>query len=128
MVVCDISVFLNTSIQLVLRFVAVLMNQVILQCIEVPFHRGVIVWISGFAHALGDSHTLAVFDELIGCVLTSLIAVQDQYPFDFRLCFYRFTDGSDCRICSHMPICDACNNASIVKIHNGAVIAFFSIF
>ena len=65
MVVCDISVFLNVSVQFVLRFVAVLIDQVVLQYIEVPFHRGVIVWIPGFAHALGDSHTFTVFDELL---------------------------------------------------------------
>lgn len=116
MVVCDINVFLNVSVQFVLRFVAVLIDQVVLQCIEVPFHRGVIVWIPDFAHALGDSHTFTVFDELLWYVLTSLIAVQNQYAFDFRLWFYRFTKGSNCQICSHIPICDACNNASIVKI------------
>jgi len=55
MVVGDIGEFFYYLVHLLLRPEFIQIGAFVLQSVEVPFHRCVVVWVSGLAHAL--SHT-----------------------------------------------------------------------
>ena len=55
MVIRGIGEFLHCLVHLLLRPEFIQIGAFVLQSVEVPFHRCVVVWVSGFAHAL--SHT-----------------------------------------------------------------------
>ena len=75
MVIRHVSIFLYRLVQFFFRFVAVLIDQLILKSIEVTFHWRIVIWISGFAHALRDFHPLAVLDKFPGGELASLVRI-----------------------------------------------------
>ncbi len=78
MVVGDISEFLHGLVQLILRPEFIEVGALVLQGIEVPLHWRIVVWISGFAHALGHMDGFAELYESLRCILAPLVAVQDQ--------------------------------------------------
>ena len=55
MVIRGIGEFLHCLVHLLLRPEFIQIGAFVLQSVEVPFHRRIVVWVSGFAHAL--SHT-----------------------------------------------------------------------
>ena len=63
MVIRDISEFFHCLIQRLLCLKLIQMNAFIFQCVEIPFHRGIVVWTSCFAHALAHMSGFAEFHE-----------------------------------------------------------------
>lgn len=52
MVVSDVSEFLHCAVQFFFRPEPMQVGAFILQGVEVSLHRRIVVWVSGFAHAL----------------------------------------------------------------------------
>ena len=52
MVVGNISEFLHGLVQLILRPEFIEVGALVLQGIEVPLHWRIVIWVSGFTHAL----------------------------------------------------------------------------
>lgn len=65
--------FFDCSIKFSFCMIVMLVDKVVLQCIEVSLRWCIIVRISGFAHALSDAKILTEFSEFFRSVLTSLI-------------------------------------------------------
>ena len=63
MVLRDISKFFHRLIQCLLRLEIVQIDAFIFQCVEMPFHRGVVVWTSYFTHALDHMDRFTEFYE-----------------------------------------------------------------
>ena len=61
MVVSGISEFLHGLVQLLLRPKFIEVGAFILQGIEIPLHRRIVIWVSGLAHALGYMDRFAEF-------------------------------------------------------------------
>ena len=84
-VIRHVSVFLYRLVQFLFRFVAVLIDQLILKSVEVTFHRCIVIWISSFAHTLRDFYPLAILNKFPGGELASLVTMQNQYSLDYGL-------------------------------------------
>ena len=63
MVVGGISEFFHGLVQLLLRAEFIEVGTLVLQGVEVPLHWRIIVWVSGFAHALGHMDRFAELYE-----------------------------------------------------------------
>ena len=63
MVVGGIGEFFHSLIQFLLRLKFVQIGAFILQNVEVSLHRRIVVWISGFAHALDHTGRFAELCE-----------------------------------------------------------------
>ena len=63
MVVDDIGEFLHCLVHLRLRPEFIQIGAFVLQSVEVPFHRCIVVWVSCFAHALGHASGFTEFHE-----------------------------------------------------------------
>ena len=75
------------------------------QRVEISLPRCVVIRISCFAHALRHVHGFAVFLKCFWCIPGSLIAVQDQPPFDCRLRIKRFQQCADCKVTGDVAVC-----------------------
>ena len=102
MIIMHIRKFFYRRIKFRFRAVIMLIDSFRFQCIEISLHWCIIIRISGFAHALGDSFLDTEFCELPGCVLASLIRCD-------------------------IPIRDTCNNTPVIQVYNGTVITLSSI-
>ena len=80
MVVSGISEFLHSLVQLLLRTEFIEVGALVLQGIEVPLHWRIVVWIPGFAHALGHMDGSAELYESLRCILAPLV-VRRMMPF-----------------------------------------------
>lgn len=69
MIIGNIGKFLHCLIQTFFCLEFIQIDAFILQCIEITFHRCIVIWISGFAHALCYMDRFAEFDECPGSVL-----------------------------------------------------------
>ena len=63
MVVRDISEFLHGLVQFLICSEFIELGAFVLQSVEVPFHRRIVVRVSGFAHALGHMDGFAELYE-----------------------------------------------------------------
>ena len=99
----------------------------ILQRIEITLHWSIVIRITGFAHALRDMNGFAKFNKCFGCKLRSMIAMQEQIPFYFRLRIQSFLQSSNSKITGNAAICNTGNHTSVVQIQDGAVVANFVI-
>ncbi len=69
MVVMDISEFLNCLVKLLFSLVFMQVGALVFQCVEIPFHRRIVIGTSGSAHALCHVYGLTEFREGLGGVL-----------------------------------------------------------
>ena len=99
MVVGGISEFLHSLVQLLLRTEFIEVGALVLQGIEVPLHWRIVVWIPGFAHALGHMDGSAELYESLRCILAPLVAVQNQAAVCRTLGFQCFLQRADCKSC-----------------------------
>ncbi len=84
MVICCIGEFLHHPAELFFCFECIQVGALILQCIKVALHWGVVIRISGLAHAPDHMGGLTEFRKGPGGVLTPLVTVQDQVFYDPR--------------------------------------------
>lgn len=61
MIILHIRKFFDCCVEFILCAIIMLIYKIIFQCIEISFHRGIIIWISGLAHALLDTKLLTKF-------------------------------------------------------------------
>ena len=78
MVVFYISEMLNRIVKILLVPIVMKTNLFILESVKISLHRSVIIRIPSFAHALRDAHAFTVICEGLGCILASLIRVQNK--------------------------------------------------
>ena len=78
MVIGNISKFLHSLVQFLFPSEFIELGTFVLQGVETLLHWRIVVWIFGFAHALGQMDGFAEIYENFRCILVSLIAVQDQ--------------------------------------------------
>ena len=81
MIICNICKFLYGLVQLLLRPKFVQIRAFVLQSIEIPLHRRIVLWISGSTHALDYMGGFAELYECFCCILAPLVAVQKQAVF-----------------------------------------------
>ena len=128
MVVSGISEFLHSLVQLLLRTEFIEVGALVLQGIEVPLHWRIVVWIPGFAHALGHMDGSAELCESLRCILAPLVAVQDQAAVCRTLGFQCFLQRADRKFAVDMAVRYAGHYAPVIKIYDGAVISYFPAF
>ncbi len=122
MVVGGISKFLHGLVQLLLRPEFIEGGAFVLQGVEVPFHWCIVVWIPGFAHALGHMGGFAELYENLRCILASLVAVQDQASLYQMLGIQRLLQGAHSKIAGNVPVCYAGHYAPVIEVYDGAVV------
>ena len=123
MVVMNVCKFLNCLIKLIFCLIFMQVDALILQCVEIPFHRRIVIWISGFAHALRHLYGFAEFCERPGCVLRALIRMQDQFSFDCRLGIQRLLQCPYRKITRDLPVCNTGYNTPVVEVDDAAVVS-----
>ena len=100
-----------------------LVDKIIFQCVEISFHRSIIVRISCFTHTLGDTKFFAEFRELFGSVLAALIRMyQKLTQINFQLRVDCFCQRPLSQVSCYVSLCYACNDTSIMKVYNRAII------
>ena len=128
MVVSGISEFLHSLVQLLLRTEFIEVGALVLQGIEVPLHWRIVVWIPGFAHALGHMDGSAELCESLRCILAPLVAVQDQAAVCRTLGFQCFLQRADRKFAVDMAVRYARHHAPVMEVYDGTVIAHIPIF
>ncbi len=128
MVVGNISEFLHGLVQLILRPEFIEVGALVLQGIEVPLHWRIVVWIPGFAHALGHMDGSAELCESLRCILAPLVAVQDQAAVCRTLGFQCFLQRADRKFAGDMAVRYARHHAPVMEVYDGTVIAHIPIF
>ena len=128
MVVSGISEFLHSLVQLLLRTEFIEVGALVLQGIEVPLHWRIVVWIPGFAHALGHMDGSAELYESLRCILAPLVAVQDQAAVCRTLGFQCFLQRADRKFAGDMAVRYARHHAPVMEVYDGTVIAHIPIF
>mgnify|MGYP006976469075 CR=1 FL=1 len=127
MVVGGISEFLHSLVQLLLCPEFIEVGALVLQGIEVPLHWRIVVWIPGFAHALGHMDGSAELYESLRCILAPLVAVQDQAILCRMLVIQRLAQGADSQVAGDVPIRYAGHHAPVIKVYDSTVISDLSI-
>ena len=64
MIILYIRKFFDCCVEFFLCVIIMLINKIIFQCIEISFHRSIIIWISSLTHALSNTKILTKFCEL----------------------------------------------------------------
>ena len=82
MVIGDIRKFFHGLIKCFLCLKLIQIGTFIFQGVKVSLHWCIVIWVSSFAHALCHMDRFAEFHKCPGGVLGTLIAVQNQFPFD----------------------------------------------
>lgn len=127
MVVGNIGKFLYGLVQFIFRPKFIEVGTFVLQGVEVPFHRGIVVWVSGFAHALGHMDGFAEFYKSLRCVLAPLVAVQDQTARRRMLGIQGLPQGADGQVAGDVPVRYAGHHAPVIEVYDGAVVPDISI-
>lgn len=122
MVVSGISEFLHGPVQLHLRSEFIEVGTFILQCVKVPFHWRIVVWVSGFAHALGHMDGFAELYESLRCILAPLVAVQDQAALCRMLEIQCLLQGADSQVTGDVPVRYTGHHAPVMEIYDGAIV------
>ena len=100
----------------------------ILQHVEITFHRCIVIWISGSAHALCHVYGFAEFCECPGSVLRSLIRMQKQFSSDCRLGIQRLLQRPYRKVARDMTVCNAGDNTPVIESDDAAVVPHIMIF
>ena len=116
MVIFHICKFLNCLIQGFYCFIFIQIGQLIFLSVEISFHRGIVIRVSGFAHTLCNMYRLAEFHKFPGCKLAALVRMQEQFPFYRRLPVQCLLQCPDCKAACHMAVCYAGNNTPVMQI------------
>ena len=122
MVVGGISEFLHSLVQLLLCPEFIEAGALVLQGIEVPLHWRIVVWIPGFAHALGHMDGSAELYESLRCILTPLVAVQEQFPLCGMPGIQRLLQGAYGQVAGDVPVRYAGHYAPVIEVYDGAVV------
>ncbi len=91
----------------------------------VMIHWCIIVWISGFTHTLDYMDRFAELHKCLGCILGTLIAVKDQFPFDLRLGIQGFLQCPYCKITGDTAVGYAGNHTPVIQVYDCAVVSHF---
>ena len=81
MVICDIGEFFHCLIQGCFFPEFIQVCAFVLQCVEISLHRGIVVWVSGLAHALEHMDGFAKPRESFRCIPAPLVTVQHKHVF-----------------------------------------------
>ena len=127
MVVRDISEFLHGLVQFLLCPELIEFGTFILQGVEVPFHWRIVVWVSGFAHALCHMDGFAEFYESLRCILAPLVAVQDQASLCRMLGIQCLLQGAYSQVTGDVFVCYTGNYTPVIKIYDGAIVPYISV-
>ncbi len=127
MVVSDVSEFLHCAVQFFFRPEPMQVGAFILQGVEVSLHRRIVVWVSGFAHALSHVDRFAELYKSLRCILAPLVAVQDQAILCRMLVIQRLAQGADSQVAGDVPIRYAGHHAPVIKVYDSTVISDISI-
>ena len=127
MVVSDVSEFLHCAVQFFFRPEPMQVGAFILQGVEVSLHRRIVVWVSGFAHALSHVDRFAELYKSLRCILAPLVAVQDQGILCRMLVIQRLAQGADSQVAGDVPIRYAGHHAPVIKVYDSTVISDLSI-
>lgn len=128
MVIRDISKFFHHLIQRLLCLEIVQFDAFIFQCVKISFHRSVVVRAPCFAHALAHMDRFTEFHKCLWRILGTLIAVENQFFSDLRLCFQSFPQSSDGKAAGNLAVCHTCNDALVIQVNYAANEAHFSVF
>lgn len=123
MIISNICKFFHRPVHLFLCPEFIQVRTFILQRVEVPFHRRIIIRIPRLAHALSDAHAFTELHKCPGCVLAPLITMQNQSPFALRVGIKRFLHSAYGQVTGDVPACYAGDYASVIKIYDCAVIS-----
>lgn len=121
-VIGDVSELLHCPVHVFLRLKIIEAGAFVLQGVEVPLHRGVIVGVSSLAHALCDMDAFTKLRESFRSILAALVAVQDQISFFQMLGIQCFLQGTDCQIAGDEPICYTGHHAPVVEVQDLTVV------
>ena len=80
MIVVDVSKFFHSAIQDIIRVEIKKVGAFVFQGVEISLHRGVIVRIASFAHALCHMTRCTEVNKGLGGKLGALVTVQDEFP------------------------------------------------
>lgn len=127
MVVSRISEFLHAPVQLIFCPKFIKVSTFILQSVEVPLHRRIVVWVSGFAHDLDHMHGFAELYKSLRCILAPLVAVKDQTILYWMLGIQCFLQGADSQAAGNVLVRYADHHASVIQVYNRTVISDISI-
>ena len=127
MVVCDISEFLYGLIQFLICSKFIEFGTFIFQCVKVPFHWCIIVWVSGFTHALCHMDRFTEFYESLRCILAPLVAVQEQASLCRVMGIQCLLQGAYSQVTGDAFVGYAGNYTPVIEIYDGAIVPYFSI-
>ena len=127
MVVGNISEFLHGLVQLILRPEFIEVGALVLQGIEVPLHWRIVVWIPGFAHALGHMDGSAELYESLRCILAPLVAVQEQPSLCQMLGIQCLLQGAYSQVTGDVFVCYTGDYTPVIEIYDGAIVPYISV-
>ena len=116
MVVSDISEFIHRAAQFFFRPEPIQVGAFIFQGVEISLHRRIVVWVSGFAHALSHVDGFAELCKSLRCILASLVAVQDQAVLCRMLRIQRFPQDANSQVSGDVPVRYAGHHAPVSYI------------
>lgn len=84
MIITDTGKFFYALIECFFCLELIQISTFIFQSVEISLHRRVVIWVSRLAHALRHMDRFAELYKCLGCVLGTLVTVQDQFFFQCR--------------------------------------------
>ena len=127
MAVRDISEFLHGLVQFLICPEFIELGTFILQGVEVPFHRRIVVGVSGFALALCHMDGFAVFYESLRCMPAPLVAVQEQASLCQMPGIQCLLQGAYSQVTGDVFVCYTGGCASVIEIYDGAIVPYISV-
>ena len=121
-VVRGMSEFFHGLVQFILRPKSIEVDTFVLQCVEVPLHWCIVIWVSGFAHALGHMDGFTELYESLCCILAPLVAVQDQASLCRMLGIQCFLQGAHSQVTGDMPVRYTGYYAPVMKVYDSAIV------
>lgn len=128
MVVVDISKFFHSVIQGDIRLEIEKVGAFVFQGVEVSLHRGVIVRIASFAHALCHMDRRTEVNKGLGGKLGALVTVEDEFSFQRGLRIQSFLQGANGKVAGDMAVGDAGDEAAVMQIDDSAVVSYLTVF
>ena len=127
MVVRDISEFLHGLVQFLICPEFIELGTFILQGVEVPFHWRIVVWVSGFAHALCHMDGSAELYESLRCILAPLVAMQEQASLCQMLRIQCLLQGAYSQVTGDVLVCYTGDYTPVIEIYDGAIVPYISV-
>ena len=122
MVAGDISEFFHNPVQLILRSKFIEVGAFVLQSVEVPLHWRIVVWISGFAHALSYMDGFTELCKSLRCIPAPLVAVQDQAALCQMLGIQCLLQSAFSQVTGDVPVRYTGHYASVMKVYDSAIV------